>query len=348
MFVFIAAAAVLLAMARHDTGGTGGRGGEYMTQSAPNVARAVFAGGCFWCMEAPFAELDGVIDVVSGYTGGIVPSPSYKQVCSGGTGHYEAVQVSFDPSRVTYSQLLDVFWSSIDPTDPGGQFADRGQQYHPAVFVDGPEQRIIAEVSRAALAASGVFDTPVATQILDAQPFYPAEDYHQDYYLKNPERYCAYKQSSGRAGFLHSVWDGNEAGAASYQVPSDAELRSGLTQRQYDVAVRGGTEPAFDNEYWNNQAEGVYVDIITGQPLFSSKAKYDSGTGWPSFTAPIAPGLLLYTTDSSIGETRVEVGSKLAGTHLGHVFTDGPAPFGLRFCMNSSSLRFIPGEKGSR
>ncbi|OPZ63072.1 MAG: Peptide methionine sulfoxide reductase MsrA/MsrB [Firmicutes bacterium ADurb.Bin506] len=313
-----------------------------MTQPASSAKQAVFAGGCFWCMEAPFAELDGVIDVVSGYTGGTVPNPSYKQVCSGTTGHFEAVQVTYDPGRVTYSELLDVFWASIDPTDPGGQFCDRGQQYHPAVFVDGPEQRIIAEISRAALDASGVFAAPVATQILDAKPFYPAEDYHQDYYLQQPERYCAYKQSSGRAGFLHSVWGTEKGAATTYSVPDDAELRSRLSSTQYDVAVRGGTEPPFDNEYWNNKAEGVYVDVVTGQPLFSSQAKYDSGTGWPSFTSPIAPGLLVYTIDSSLGETRVKVSSRLAGTHLGHVFADGPAPHGLRFCMNSSSLRFVP------
>lgn len=341
-FVCYGAVSILLVTAWQATHRTREEGGESMAQTVPRLEHAVFAGGCFWCMEPPFAGLKGVVDVVAGYTGGTVADPDYEQVCTGTTGHYEAVKVSFDPHLIAYSELLDVFWESIDPIDPGGQFADRGSQYLTAIFVDSPEQLTIAEISRAALDASEVLDAPVATTILEAQTFYPAEHYHQDYHLKQPARYCAYKQGSGREAFLNRVWGADAADATDFSVPDDAQLRQSLTEIQYNVAVIGGTEPAFANEHWNRTDKGVYADIVTGQPLFSSRSKYESGTGWPSFTAPIAPGLLIYTVDNTSGEARVEVRSKLGGTHLGHVFADGPEPYALRFCMNSSALRFVP------
>jgi methionine-S-sulfoxide reductase len=175
-------------------------------QPGPGQALATFAGGCFWCLTPPFEKLAGVLKVTAGYTGGHVANPSYQEVCAGGTGHLEAVQVLFEPARIGYDSLLQVFWRNIDPTDAWGQFADQGEQYQTAVFVHDAAQRAAAEASKTALAASGLFDRSIVTAIREAAPFWPAEDYHQDYHLKQPERYESYKEGSGRAGFLRRVW----------------------------------------------------------------------------------------------------------------------------------------------
>jgi peptide methionine sulfoxide reductase msrA/msrB len=304
-----------------------------------NYERATLAGGCFWCMEPPFKQLKGVIQVVSGYAGGSRKNPSYEQVSTGSTGHLEAVQIVYSPQEISFSELLDVFWMNIDPTDPGGQFADQGSQYRTAIFYHDYHQRIIAEISKRVIDQSGVYQKPVVTEIRKYSSFYRAEDYHQDYHQKNPLGYSLYKEGSGRACYLQNIWGGE---TDKYLKPEEGELKRRLTPTQYNVAREGGTEPPFDNEYWDNKRPGIYVDIASGEPLFSSDDKYDSGTGWPSFTKPIKPGLLIYNIDSTLGVERVEVKSKLAGSHLGHVFDDGPEPTGLRFCLNSASLRFIP------
>jgi peptide methionine sulfoxide reductase msrA/msrB len=317
--------------------------------AATRYKTAIFAGGCFWCMEPPFENTEGVIDVVAGYTGGRVADPTYEQVSSGTTGHYEAVQVTYDPEKVSYRQLLDVFWHQIDPTDDGGQFADRGTQYFTAIFYRDAEQKQQAEESKKALDASNVFDNPVITAILPAEPFYRAEEYHQDYYKKNVMHYSAYKAGSGRSGFLSKTWKGMENGETSgqkkYQRPSDGELKGKLTDLQYKVTQKEGTEPAFNNEYWDNKQDGLYVDIVSGEPLFSSRDKFKSGTGWPSFTRPVAKESVVERKDRGLFTVRTEVRSKLADSHLGHVFDDGPAPTGLRYCINSASLKFIPKDK---
>jgi len=324
----------------------------------PGEAVFTFAGGCFWCTEKPFEKLPGVRAVISGFSGGSETNPTYHDVSYGKTGHTESVQVLYDPAQINFEQLLQVAWRNMDPTDNGGQFVDRGPQYRPEIFVHDARQREIAEASRDALAASGRFDDPIVVPITDFEMFWPAEVGHQDFWQKDPSRYSGYRRGSGRDQFLELVWgddlhvdivtpeqpDPPAAIAATerWTRPSDEEIAARLTPLQYEVTQEEGTERAFANAYHDNKREGLYVDIVSGEPLFSSKQKFDSGTGWPSFWQPVAPENVLQRKQDTLWGTAMDVRSKHADSHLAHVFNDGPAPTGLRYCINSAALRFIP------
>jgi len=333
------------------------------TSANASYETITLAGGCFWCTEAYFEEEKGVISAVSGYIGGDEGDASYLSVAKGTTKHREAVQITYDPNTISTEKILDIYWSHIDPTNTLGQFADKGFQYTTAIFYHTNAQRETALDSKERLLKSGLFNKPIATVIIPLSTFFEAEEYHQDYYKKASAHYEQYKKGSGRAGFIEETWAKDAAikfleskqtnymkkettskkDAYDYTDEEIAEKLKNLDPLAYHVVAENGTESPFNNAYWDNKALGIYVDVLTGKPLFSSTHKYDSGTGWPSFWRTIDDGSVTMHEDNSLSTTRTEIRS--GAGHVGHVFEDGPKEEGgRRFCTNSASLRFVPKE----
>jgi len=330
------------------------------TEPASAQARAsmLVAGGCFWCVEADLEKLPGVLEVVSGYAGGTTENPTYDDYAAG--GHREVVEVTYNPTVVSYREILIYAIKHMDPTDPDGSFYDRGVEYAPAIYYENESEKEIAESTVAAIDELEVYDKPLALAIEERPTFWRAEDYHQDYYKGLTSlKYTYYRNASGRDDFIEEHW-GNDTGPTlpnettpydvsqwqGFEKPSEDTLRASLTTMQYQVTQNEATEPAYDNEYWDNKEDGIYVDIVSGEPLYSSTDKFDSGTGWPSFTKPIYPDAVTEHADYTLIVPRTEVRSRFADSHLGHIFTDAPAELGgIRHCINSAALRFVPREE---
>jgi len=296
------------------------------------------AGGCFWGIEHLMQAIPGVIDAESGYANGTGEADAdYQTVCAGGTGFRETVRVEYDPEQVSLDALLLAYFYVIDPTVENRQGNDIGTQYQTGVYYtnDKAKETVerIAEIERSRSSEFHVEIGPLVN-------YYPAEDYHQDYLENNPFGYCHIPTAE------IELFSNLRIDPGDYQKPAEEAIRDKLTEEQYYVTQESGTEYAFRNEFWDQFEKGIYVDVVTGEPLFSSTDKYESSCGWPAFTKPIEEPSIIELPDDSYGMQRIEVRSRAGNSHLGHVFENDPeSPNGVRYCINSASLRFIPYAK---
>lgn len=296
------------------------------------------AGGCFWGTEKYLSLIPGVLSTQVGYANGQTENPSYEDVCRRNTGHAEAVKVEYDESLISLTFLLEMYYKSIDPTSLNRQGGDVGTQYRTGIYYTDPEDKAIIEGSVILLSES--LSDPVAIEILPLENFYSAEEYHQSYLDKNPGGYCHID-----FGLFEEARNAVDT-RTRFRAAPKAELKDTLNKMQFEVTQNNATEPPFANEYHNTFERGIYVDVTSGEPLFVSSQKFESGCGWPSFAKPIAADSIEYLPDTTHGRQRTEVRAKNSDAHLGHVFEDGPRELGgLRYCINSASLRFVPKDK---
>ena len=299
-------------------------------ENTQNIREIYLAGGCFWGMEAYMERIHGVKDAISGYANGNTEKTSYQMI--GVTDHAETVKVTYDANQISLDKLLQYYFRVIDPTSINKQGNDRGRQYRTGIYYQNEQDKAVIEAALKTLQSK--YQEPIQIEVEPLKNYVEAEEYHQDYLKKNPNGYCHIDIKKADEPLIDDK---------KYPKPSDTELKQKLTALQYDVTQGKHTERSFSNEYWDNFAPGIYVDITTGEPLFSSKDKFESGCGWPSFTKPIAAEVAEYQKDNSFNMTRIEVLSRSGHAHLGHVFDDGPRDKGgLRYCINSASIKFIP------
>lgn len=300
------------------------------------------AGGCFWGTEHFLKNIRGVLATEVGYANGHTPNPTYEEVCSKKTGYAETVKVVYQPSELSLEKLLSLFFLTIDPTSLNKQGNDVGTQYRTGIYYTTKEQKETALQVINNLAKE--YSAPIVVEVLPMDKYYSAEEYHQDYLEHHPSGYCHIPRQLFQVAKEANKKEFTEN--TLYRSPSKDELKKRLNPRQYSVTQENATEPPFQNEYWDEDRKGIYVDITTGEPLFLSSDKFNSGCGWPSFSKPISEAVLTKHTDLTHNMNRIEVRSKNGKAHLGHLFNDGPkASGGLRYCINSASLKFIPLEE---